>query len=280
MAAADDLKAILDYYGLGGLFSRLNQVIIDDPTLVQQPTFLLNSVRDTPEYQTRFAGNVARRARGLPELSPADYVALEDGYRTTLRANSMPKGFYDTQEDFNAFIGNDVRPDELNTRISKGYSAVMEAEPGTKAELQRLYGLNDADIAAFFLDPAKFQQSDAVRKAEAAKIASEARRQAGIGLEAQQAEALAREGITRSEAQQGFAAISAQQDLFAPSIGEAAVGEQAIGQAEQISGTFGTNAAARKAIEERRRKRTAAFEAGGTLAAGQTGITGLRTAGQ
>lgn len=277
MAASDDLKAILDYYGLGDLFDRLDKVIQDDPALVTQPTFLLNSVRDTPQFKQRFKGNEARRQRGLPELSPADYVAIEDGYRQTLRANSMPQGFYDTEDDFAKFIGSDVRPDELNNRIRLGYNAVMEAEPGTKAELQRLYGLQDSDLAAFFLDPNRFQQSDAIRKAESAKIASEARRQAGITLEQQQAEALAREGISRQEAAQGFAAISEQQQLFQAQM----QGEQAIGQAEQIAGTFGTNAAARQAIAERRRRRTAQFETGGGFAGATTkGVSGLTTVGE
>lgn len=277
MAASDDLKAILNYYGLGDLFDRLDRVIQDDPALVTQPTFLLNSVRDTPQFKQRFKGNEARRQRGLPELSPADYVAIEDGYRQTLRANSMPKGFYDTEDDFAKFIGSDVRPDELNNRIRLGYNAVMEAEPGTKAELQRLYGLQDSDLAAFFLDPNRFQQSDAIRKAESAKIASEARRQAGITLEQQQAEALAREGISRQEAAQGFAAISEQEQLFQAQM----QGEQAIGQAEQIAGTFGTNAAARQAIAERRRRRTAQFETGGGFAGATTkGVSGLTTVGE
>lgn len=277
MAASDDLKAILDYYGLGDLFDRLDRVIQDDPALVTQPTFLLNSVRDTPQFKQRFRGNEARRQRGLPELSPADYVAIEDGYRQTLRANSMPQGFYDTEDDFAKFIGSDVRPDELNNRIRLGYNAVMEAEPGTKAELQRLYGLQDSDLAAFFLDPNRFQQSDAIRKAESAKIASEARRQAGITLEQQQAEALAREGISRQEAAQGFAAISEQEQLFQAQM----QGEQAIGQAEQIAGTFGTNAAARQAIAERRRRRTAQFETGGGFAGATTkGVSGLTTVGE
>lgn len=277
MAASDDLKAILDYYGLGDLFDRLDRVIQDDPALATQPTFLLNSVRDTPQFKQRFKGNEARRQRGLPELSPADYVAIEDGYRQTLRANSMPQGFYDTEDDFAKFIGSDVRPDELNNRIRLGYNAVMEAEPGTKAELQRLYGLQDSDLAAFFLDPNRFQQSDAIRKAESAKIASEARRQAGITLEQQQAEALAREGISRQEAAQGFAAISEQEQLFQAQM----QGEQAIGQAEQIAGTFGTNAAARQAIAERRRRRTAQFETGGGFAGATTkGVSGLTTVGE
>jgi hypothetical protein len=275
MAAVDELKAILNYYGLGSLADVLSTRIVDDPTLVDNPTVLLSSVRDTPEYKTRFKGNEARRKAGLPELSPSDYINLEQSYRSTLSANSLPKGFYDTQDDFANFIGQDVSPQELNARVSQGYNAVLQAEPGTKAELQRLYGLNDGDIAAFFIDPERFNQSDAIKKAQAAQIASEARRQAGIGLSAITAEGLAVEGITRQEAQQGFAQIGATQELFNP-----LAGEQAISQQEQIAGTFGTNAEARKAIAERKRKRQASFEAGGSFATTQTGVSGLRTAGQ
>lgn len=275
MAAVDELKAILNYYGLGSLADVLSTRIVDDPTLVDNPTVLLSSVRDTPEYKTRFKGNEARRKAGLPELSPSDYINLEQSYRSTLSANSLPKGFYDTQDDFANFIGQDISPQELNARVSQGYNAVLQAEPGTKAELQRLYGLNDGDIAAFFIDPERFNQSDAIKKAQAAQIASEARRQAGIGLSAITAEGLAVEGITRQEAQQGFAQIGATQELFNP-----LAGEQAISQQEQIAGTFGTNAEARKAIAERKRKRQASFEAGGSFATTQTGVSGLRTAGQ
>ena len=106
MAAVDELKAILTYYGLGTLADVLSARITDDPTLVDNPTVLLSSVRDTSEYKTRFKGKEKRRAAGLPELSPADYVGLENSFRDTLRANSLPKGFYDTQDDFANFIGH------------------------------------------------------------------------------------------------------------------------------------------------------------------------------
>lgn len=275
MAAVDELKAILNYYGLGSLADVLSTRIVDDPTLVDNPTVLLSSVRDTPEYKTRFKGNEARRKAGIPELSPSDYINLEQSYRSTLSANSLPKGFYDTQDDFANFIGQDISPQELNARVSQGYNAVLQAEPGTKAELQRLYGLNDGDIAAFFIDPERFNQSDAIKKAQAAQIASEARRQAGFEISATTAEGLAVEGITRQEAQQGFAGLGATQELFTP-----ITGEQAISQQEQIAGTFGTNAEARKAIAQRKRKRQASFEAGGSFSESQTGVSGLRTVGQ
>jgi len=276
MAAIDDLKSILNYYGLGSLVNSLSDKIIADPTLVASPDILLFSIKDTPEYKTRFKGNEQRRAAGLPELSPIDYINTESALRTTLSGNSLPKGFYDTQDDLASFIGQDISPNELNARVSQGYNAVMQAEPGTKAELKQLYGLSDGDIAAFFIDPTRFNQSDAIKKAQAAQVASEARRQAGFTLDVATAEGLATEGITRGQAQQGFQQIGATQEL----LGMDLQGETALTQAEQIAGTFGTNQAAAQRIATRRRKRQATFEQGGGFAATQTGTTGLGTVGQ
>jgi len=276
MAAIDDLKSILNYYGLGSLVNSLSDKIIADPTLVASPDILLFSIKDTPEYKTRFKGNEQRRAAGLPELSPIDYINTESALRTTLSGNSLPKGFYDTQDDLASFIGQDISPNELNARVSQGYNAVMQAEPGTKAELKQLYGLSDGDIAAFFIDPTRFNQSDAIKKAQAAQIASEARRQAGFTLDVTAAEALATEGITRGQAQQGFQQIGATQEL----LGMDLQGETALSQQEQIAGTFGTNQAAAQRIATRRRKRQATFEQGGGFAQTQQGMTGLNTVGQ
>jgi hypothetical protein len=74
--------------------------------------------------------------------------------------------------------------------------------------------------------------------------------------------------------------IQNQQQLFATTTAEAASGQQNISQEQQIAGTFGTNAAARQAIEARKRKRTAQFQQGGSLLASQTGNIGLGTVGQ
>jgi hypothetical protein len=276
MAAIDDLKAILDYYGLSSLTDTLSGRLIDDKTLADDPVVLLNSIRDTTEYKTRFKANELRRARGLPEKSPFEIVQMENTYRETLRANSLPRGFYDTQEDFNNFIGNDVSPAELNARVSQGYNAVLQAEPGTKAELQRLYGLGEGDIAAFFLDPERFNQSDAIKKAQAAQVASEARRQAGINLNVGAAETLATEGVDRGTAARGFQQIGATQELFTAT----QAGEDTISQEEQIAGTFGTSGAAAQRIATRRRRRQAEFEQGGSFAGQGPTSTGLSTVGQ
>jgi len=278
MAARDEALDILREYGLEGLIGNLDAAIQDDPDQFTGP-YALNSVfravRDTAQYKARFKGLELRKQRGLPPINEQDYLKIEEEFRDTLRANGMPKGFYDSQEDFANFIGNDVRADELNTRIQRGYRAVMETEPGTKEELKRLYGLNDSDIAAFLIDPTRFQQTEAVKKAEAARRANAAREQ-GLQLTAAQSEELVARGVGQSTAQQGFAQLAETQELFRPMV----EGEQAISVEEQIAGTFGTNAAAAQRIASRRRQRQAEFEAGGGLAETQQGVTGLRTVGQ
>lgn len=277
----DSVMAVLESYGLRlpNIVQLLDAAVVNDPTIAEDPSTILATIRNTDEYKQRFKGNEQRRARGLPELSPFDYVQLEGQYRLQLRANGMPRGFYDTPEDFSKFIGNDVSPVELNTRLQQGYRAVTEAPIGTKEELKRLYGLNDSDIAAYFLDPERFTQTDVIRKAEAAQRAQAAREQANLALTQAQAEQLAQR-TTQAEAQQGFAQIGQMGEVFTPTTEEKQAGQTAIGTQEQIAGVFGISPEAAQRIRKRQRGRTAAFETGGTFATGGSRATGLTTVGE
>jgi hypothetical protein len=278
MAARDEALAILRDFGLESLINNIDQAIKDDPEEFSGPyarEAVWRSVRDTEQYKVRFKGLEMRRKNNYKPITEDEYLQIEKEFDQVLRGNGMPRGFYDSQEDFANFIGNDVRADELNTRISQGYRAVMDTEPGTKEELKRLYGLNDSDIAAFLIDPTRFQQTEAVRKAEAARRANAAR-EAGLQVQAQQAEELVSRGISQREAQAGFQELGATQELFQPTM----AGEEQISVQEQIAGTFGTNAAAAQRIATRRRQRQAQFETGGGLAETAQGVTGLRTVGQ
>lgn len=278
MAARDEALAILREFGLEALIGNIDTAIQADPSDFEGPfarEAVWRSVRETEQYKVRFKGLEMRNRNNYKPINEDEYLQIEKEFDQVLRANGMPRGFYDSQEDFANFIGNDVRADELNTRISQGYRAVMETEPGTKDELKRLYGLNDSDIAAFLIDPTRFQQTEAVRKAEAARRANAAR-EAGLQIQAQQAEELVNRDISQSTAQRGFQELGATQELFRAT----QQGEEQIGIEEQIAGTFGTNAAAAQRIATRRRRRQAEFEAGGGLAESQQGITGLRTVGE
>jgi hypothetical protein len=278
MSARDNAIEFLREYGLESLITNLDTALQDDPTQFQGQygeENMFRAVRDTPLYKARFKGLELRKRNGYKPISERDYLMIEKEYEQTLRGNSMPKGFYDSQDDFANFIGNDVRQDELNTRLQQGYRAVMETEPGTKEELKRLYGIGDSDIAAFLIDPTRFQQSEAVKKAEAARRANAAREQ-GLQLTAAQSEELVNRGIGQSTAQQGFSQLAQTQELFNP----LTAGETAITQEEQIAGVFSTSAAAAQRIATRQRQRKATFEEGGGLSETQQGVTGLRTVGQ
>lgn len=278
MAARDDAIDFLRQFGLDSLITNLDAALQDDPTIFsgqygQERMF--RAINTTELYKKRFAGMALREKNGYKPISEQDYLAIEKEFDQTLRTNGMPKGFYDKQEDFASFIGNDVRADELDARIQQGYKAVYDTEPGVKDELKRLYSLEDKDIAAFLIDPTRFKQSDAIKKAEAARRANAAREQ-GMQLTAAQSEELVARGIGQSTAQQGFQQLAATQELF----NAMTAGETAITQQEQIAGTFGTNAAAAQRIAQRQAKRKAAFAEGGGLTEAKEGITGLRTVGQ
>jgi hypothetical protein len=246
-----------------------------NPGLADNENLIINATRNTTTYKNRFAGNAKRVAAGRAELSPGAYLQYEESYRQALRSSGMPIGFYDTEQDFANFIGNDTDGTELKERIMLGYKAVKDSDPQILAEMKRLYMVDDASLAAFFIDPEK-SKDIVLRQAKAAQIAAEAQTQAEMRLSAQEAEGLALQGIDPAEARKGFGAISASRELFNTTM----AGEEEITRQEQISGALGTNAAAAQRIAQRQRKRKAAFEEGGGLAETQQGVTGLRTAGQ
>lgn len=275
MSAKDELRAILGRYQLEGLFDALDQAIMADETLVRNADALFGAVRNNPVYQARFKGNQERINKGLPVLSEAEYVQQENQYRTVLRNLGMPRGFYDDQDSFARFIANDVSPSELSARIQQGYNVIANSPPQVLAELRRMVpDLNEGELAAYVLDPQK-SGMEIERRARAAQIAAAATTTAGMTLSLQQAEDLARQGITPEQAQQGFAQIASQQELFQAQ----RLGETEITQQEILQGTFTNEQAAAERIRRRRRERTAAFETGGGFA-GQGGQqTGLSTVG-
>jgi hypothetical protein len=216
-------------------------------------------LRESPAFQRRFAANEARRAAGKPVYSVTQTLLLESQYRKNLRDSGMPAGFYDDPTSLQNFLINDISPDEILSRVTQGYQAVRNADPTVINELKTLYNLDDGSIAAFFVDPAK-AQDNILRAARAAEIGAQARKQAGIGLTAQTAEELVRQGVTESEAQAGFTTFKQQESLYRP-----LMGEEEITQEEAIAGTLGTSAEAAQRVGTRKRRRKGTFEAGGRV---------------
>jgi len=257
------------------LFDPLSAALINDPTLIKNTDALFGSVRGTSQYQTRFRGNIEREKKNLPLLSEAEYISQEQAYLTVNRNLGLPRGFYDAQNDWANFIANDVSPIEYSNRIQQAYNVVKNSDPEVLNQLKMFIPeLQDADLAAYILDPSRSVQ-EIERKARGATIAAAGKTSGGMQLTAQQAESLALQGVSTQAAQQGFAQIGQTAGLFRP-----LQGEETITQQDILAGTFTNEQAAQQRIARRRRRRQAEFEAGGTLTATGNRNIGLTTVGQ
>jgi len=267
--ARNTIKAVLATYGLGDLSDYLYGVYAKGEVDINNPDALIFAIRGQEAYQKRFAANAARAKKGLAELDPASYLQLENSYRQLLQSNGLPPGFYDQTEDFTALLEGDVSPQELQTRVQEGFRAVQDADPEVKRQMQELYGVNEAGLAAYFLDPEKAAPI-LTRQAEAAKIAARAKEQGNIQLLSATAEEIAARGISAQEAQAGFTAMGLQKGLYTEMMGE-----QALTQQEKVGAALGYDVEAQRKLAERKGIRKAAFQGGGTFTrtTGQTSGT-------
>ena len=259
--ARTTMASVLATYGLGDLSDFVyNEIIAKETVNLNNPDAIIFAIREQPAYQKRFAGNAARLKAGLSELSPAEYIGLEDAYRTVIRSNGLPAGFYDSEDDLRKLIEGTVSPSEFNNRIQDGYNAVVNADPEVKRQFKEFYGVTDSGLAAYFLDPKRGEPLLA-NQARAAKIAASGLQQGGIQLTGQFAESLAQQGISEQQARAGFAEVGALGELRQTFAGETALsGEQLAGAA------FGLDVSAQQELERKRRLRTGEFAGGGSFA--------------
>jgi hypothetical protein len=194
------MQARFKQYGLETLAAKIRQLAIDGAT---ESTITLQ-LQETPEYQARFKANADRIKKGLQVLSPSEYLTVEDTYRQVLRAYGLKQ--FDTDEYVSQFISNDVSPTELSNRVQIAVQRVQNADPAVSRTLRDYYGIGQADLVAYTLDPAT-QYQKIERQVQAAEIGTAARIQ---GLEAgvTVAEQLAAQGVTAAEAQKGYATIA------------------------------------------------------------------------
>ena len=240
--AIQELEKVLLFYGL---ITPTDRRLLDDVAALWRGKKITDKtdidvigiqLRDSQAFKDRFPANEALKAAGKPQFSVTQYLREEAAYKAALQRAGMPPGFYDDPSDFQNFIIGDVSPDEVEARAQLGYQAVRQADPQVVQEFKRLYGVTEGELAAYFIDPQRmrptFDRYEAERQARAAQIAAAGTTQAGMTVERQQAEALARAGISPETAQSTFAALGDTQELFQP----LQAGEQALTQEQQIAG--------------------------------------------
>jgi hypothetical protein len=195
-------------YGLQSLVTPLEGLIKEG---IPASEFAIR-LRETDGYKQRFAANQARIKKGLSALSEAEYIGLEDAYQGIMRQYGMPESYYTRgelgrQEGFEKFIGGDVSPAELETRISTAYNRVINTNPEVVQALKQYYpNITNGDILSYALDPDK-ALTDINKKITAAEIGAGAM-QAGLTTGLARAEELQRYGVTKETAQQGFGTIA------------------------------------------------------------------------
>lgn len=194
------MKARFKQYGLETLATKIEQLAVDGAS---EATITLQ-LQETPEYQQRFKANTTRLKNNLQVLTPAEYLATEDSYRQVLRSYGLKQ--FDTDEYVSQFLANDVSPTELTNRVQTAVQRVQNADPAVSKTLRDYYGIGQADLVAYVLDPAT-QFEKVKRQVAAAEIGTAARIQGletGVGV----AEQLAAQGVTQAEAQKGYATIA------------------------------------------------------------------------
>jgi hypothetical protein len=145
--ASDRLKAMFDAVGLGSLAPFIDKRIMEDAS---EESVLLE-LYDQPEYQARFPGMKALRAKGKT-ITEAEYIKDEKAFTQTARFFDVPVGFYDTPDDFGKLIGNLVSPKEFQDRLQVGQDLGRSMSPGLRTQLQELYNIGEGGITAYVLD--------------------------------------------------------------------------------------------------------------------------------
>ena len=213
VSAFNILKDEFDKYGLGSLVEGIRGLLTDGTPASE---FALK-LRETPQYKARFSANEARVKAGLAALSPAEYVAAEDQYQNIMRNYGLPKSYYEQSIDpvtgvkrqtgFDKLLGADVSAVELEDRIATAQQRVLNSNPEVMKALRQFYpDISNADILAYTLDPQNGLEN-IKRRVTAAEIGGAALQQ-GLQALGGTAESLAAQGITKAQAQAGYANVA------------------------------------------------------------------------
>lgn len=236
--AFDLMRSTLQAWGLGSLVPDLRKLIVTGDTDQAQLALALSQ---TDAYKKRFAANAARVKAGLPELTPAEYIGVEEQYRSVMRQYGMPKGFYDNQADLDKFIAGDVSPAELQNRVQSAADLVYNSPKEAQQAWNQFYGGGAGGAIAAILDP-KTASPLVQREVSAAQIGGAALSQ-GLQTNQSTAERLASEGVTLDQARQAYSQIAQRLPT------DTAIGARfgmPIDQATEEASTFEGNAAAVK----------------------------------
>jgi hypothetical protein len=201
------LESEFTKYGLGALAKTVKQLILDGASSSEMTIKL----RNTPEYQVRFAGNTQRLKEGKNVYDEATYLALENSMQQAFTAYGVNSLLGDTREKQQAklstFIGGDISPTEVKNRIQLAVEEVSN-RPDILSAFQEYYPqVSSNDLVSYFLDP-KETTTRLTTKIKASQIGAAAMRQ-GFVSNVLNSEELAALGVTEEQAVTGYKNVAA-----------------------------------------------------------------------
>ena len=276
-AARDVLGSLLrDMFGndprfaneVAALTTQLNDLMVKGASELE----IVQEIRGSTQYATRFPGMAARAAAGMPAISEAEYIDLERNYRNLMRTSGIEERFYQDPKRFGELIAGDVSAAELQSRVALAEEAASSADPEVVRQLEEFYGIDRAKLVEYYLDPEEavnlFEEE---RRLAAAGLSAAAIGTVGQGFTQSVAERLEQENIQRREVQQRLGQRIGLTDRL---LGE----EEALTASEIAEAEFGLDAEAIAEMRRRREERTAAFSGAGGVLTTRGGITGLGVA--
>jgi hypothetical protein len=277
-------------YGIQGLADAIRRLIAEntDADNNVSESLVVAGLRQTPEYQRRFAGNI-ERAKKIKEdvdagrqpryglLSEAEYVKAEEDYRTILSDYTIP-GFYDTPESYVNLIANNTSPKEVQGRAMAAQQAASSANPEIKAQLKALYGIEENNLTAYFLDPEVAKTAlKPIAASNAATLAAAAQR-GGLSLTQGDAERISGQLAPGATDVIAADALFQQTSLTAGLAQGSVSGEASTVGAEEVLTAAAGNVEAQAKLARERQKRLAEYQSASGMSETAKGVVGLQRA--
>jgi hypothetical protein len=175
------LLAAMGVYNISGLAETLLAIRTQYPDITSEDmlSLLRYDKRYNAGYLQRFAGNAKLNAAGKAMLTEKEYLANESAYEKIFKAYDVTRFANTTQ--YAELIGNQLDPDEVNTRVSMAYKRIINADASVLNALKKFASsLSTGDLVAAMLDP-RNQVPELNKKITSAEIGGAALRQ---GLQA------------------------------------------------------------------------------------------------
>jgi len=171
-SAKSFLRNLLTQYGLGSLAGAVDNIVQDTTS----EEVMLERLRNTEEYKTRFKGLTQLRAKGVTDVAnEGEYLKLETDYRQIFREAGMSSFLGDagTQSEFDSIaklVGDfSLSVNEVRDRVSDAQRIVAQTPQEVRDSFQKFYNVDPSMLTAYVLDPTK-TASEINRKANAAMI--------------------------------------------------------------------------------------------------------------